>query len=80
MVSLFPRKDALPVFFHVHDRPAIGLRFIEALVELTDRRLTVVGPFALGVRVVDIEAEAFRCYCPLPARGEGRKPFPPTDA
>jgi hypothetical protein len=36
---------------------AFGLGFVEALVELTDVRLAVVGPFSLGVGVVDIEAE-----------------------
>ena len=36
----------------------LRVRFVEALVELADVRLAVVGPFALGVGVVDEEAEA----------------------
>ncbi len=40
------REDLLPVVFHVDDGPALCLRLVERLVELADRRIAVVGPFA----------------------------------
>src|SRR5262245_50743247 len=50
--SLLERKDLLPVGLHVHDRPALRIRLVERLVETPDRRLAVVGVFALGVGVM----------------------------
>ena len=48
----FGRVDDFPVGLHVHHRPALGLRFIERLVEAADGGLTVVGPFPPGIGVV----------------------------
>src|SRR6188768_3590250 len=49
--------DFLPIILHVDDGPAPGLGFVEALVELADVRIPVVGPFALGIRVMDIKTQ-----------------------
>ena len=58
VVLLFERKQSFPIGFHSHRRPAYGIGFVEAPVETADRRHAVVVPFAVGVGVVDVEAEA----------------------
>src|SRR5688572_18868596 len=51
------REDSLPVVLHIHDRPAPGRGFVQGFVQLADVRLAVVGPFALGVGVMDDQSE-----------------------
>jgi two-component system sensor histidine kinase CreC len=36
----------------------LGLCFVKAFIEAADAGLAIVGPFALGVRVMDVEAQA----------------------
>src|SRR4051794_32982414 len=43
----------LPVVLHADDRPAAFHGLVPGLVEAADRRLAVVGPFALRVVVMD---------------------------
>ena len=45
-------KHLLPVALHVDDGPAAPDRFIPGLVEASDRRVAVIGPFAHGVGVM----------------------------
>ena len=51
-------EDNPPVPLHVHNCPASLLCFVEALVETTDARFSVIGPFALAIGVVDVECES----------------------
>src|SRR5688572_29272007 len=56
--SLFLRReDDVPIALHVHDRPTSCGGFVEALIQFTDVRLAVVGPFPFGVGVVNVETE-----------------------
>ena len=55
--------DRLPVVFHARDGPASGFCFVEAFVELADVGLAVIGPFALGIGVMDGEAESWAAAC-----------------
>src|SRR5690349_7264977 len=55
---LFERIDLLPVALHVDHGPALRGRLVQGLVEPADRRLAVVGPLALGVRMVNEPHEA----------------------
>ena len=50
-------ENRLPVALHVHDDPAAPGRPSESARELTDVGRAVVGPFPLGVGVMDDEAE-----------------------
>jgi hypothetical protein len=52
------RENGRPIVLHARDRPTFRLRFVETLVELADLGLAVVGPIALGVGVVYVEAES----------------------
>jgi hypothetical protein len=54
---LLEREHPLPVRLHVHDRPAPRLGLGEPFLEPADVR-AVVGPLAVGVGVVDVQAEA----------------------
>ena len=45
--------DELPIALHVHDRPVPCTCLDKCLVQPSNRRVTIIGPFALGVRVVD---------------------------
>src|SRR5262249_47630585 len=45
-------ENALPLRFHVDDRPAFFSRLIQCLVELADGRLAVVRPLAVGIGVM----------------------------
>ncbi len=47
-LTLLEHENALPVLLHVYNGPAFRLRFVESFVEAADKRLTAVGPFALG--------------------------------
>ena len=51
------RVNDLPVLLHVDNRPAFRLCFVEAFVEAANAGLSVVGPFALGIRMVDVKRE-----------------------
>ena len=42
---------------HADDSPTFGRRFIPRLVEFADMRLSIVGPFTLGIVVMHDEAE-----------------------
>jgi hypothetical protein len=55
--------DRLPVVFHARNGPASGFCFVEALVELADVGLAVIGSFALGSGVMDGEAESWAAAC-----------------
>ena len=57
-------KISLPVVLHVDDGPALLRGLVERLVELADVRSAIVGIFALGVGVVDDEAEPRRPCSP----------------
>jgi hypothetical protein len=46
------------IVLHVHDNPALRPGFVESFVETANVRITVVGPFALGIGVMDVETEA----------------------
>ena len=70
---MLERVDAFPVIFHIDDRPAFNLGFVESLVETSDLRFAVIGPFALGVGVVNIEAEAGARRRPSIAASEDRR-------
>src|SRR6266436_2926186 len=50
---IWRREDHLPIALHVDDRPALGVRLIERLVELSYMRGAVIGVLALGVGVMD---------------------------
>src|SRR5260221_2715716 len=54
---LFESENFLPVVLHADHGPAAGIGFVEPLVEAADARFAVVGPFAAGVVVVNVEAE-----------------------
>src|SRR5262249_24198754 len=57
--GLFVGEYRLPVTLHVDDGPASGPGLIEASVEPSEgRRLPVVGPLTVRIRVVDIETES----------------------
>jgi len=47
-----------PVSLHVDNCPAFRLCFVEAFVEAAKAGFSVVGPFALGIGVVDVERES----------------------
>src|ERR1700710_2911716 len=65
--SLAPEgKYFVPVVLHVDDGPSLNLGDIERLIELPDRGLAVVGPFAFCVGVVDEEGEADTAARPGP--------------
>ena len=53
LIGFSGRKNRFPIVLHAHDRPAFRFRFVPCLVELADVRLAVVGPFALGVGVMN---------------------------
>src|SRR5258705_2188379 len=55
---LLEGEDDRPVTLHVCQRPAPRFRLVKPLVEAADAGLAIVGPFALGVGVVHVEAEA----------------------
>src|SRR5687768_17570214 len=50
-------KHAFPIVLHARDGPAAGLGFIQPFVEAADAGLAVIGPFARGVGMMDIETE-----------------------
>src|SRR5262245_57052898 len=52
------RKDCFPVLLHAHNGPTSCFGFIERLVEAADGGLAVVGPFTLGVGVMDQAGKA----------------------
>src|SRR5437868_10606775 len=55
---LFEREDDLPIILHAHDRPTLGLCFVESFVQATDAGLAVVCPFPLGVVMMDVKTKA----------------------
>jgi len=48
------RINDLPVLLHIDHCPTFRLCFVEALVEAAYAGLAIVGPFVLGIGVVDI--------------------------
>ena len=42
---------------HIHNGPAVSPGLVEGFVETANGRLTIVGIFALGIGVMDDEAE-----------------------
>src|SRR5882757_3818065 len=52
------RENRFPVVLHVDDGPTRCRGGVERLIEFSDRRGPVVGPFALCVGVVNDQAEA----------------------
>ena len=55
---LLDRVDYLPVVLHVYDSPLVALHFLERFVKFPNVRLTVIGPLAVGIGVMDEQAEA----------------------
>ena len=57
MVVLFELKGVnnLPVLLHVHHGPSTIERFIQRLIQMTDFRLSIIGPLPLCVSMVDDE-------------------------
>ena len=53
------RVDDLPIRFHIDNRPAFRLCFVETFVESADTGLAIIGPFALGIGMVNIERESW---------------------
>jgi len=51
-------KHLLPVLLHIHNDPAIGIRLVESLVELTDVAFAVVGKLAVRICVVNKESQS----------------------
>jgi len=51
---LVMRVNDLPVLLHVDNRPAFRLCFVESFVETSKAGFSVIGPFALGIGVVDV--------------------------
>jgi hypothetical protein len=49
---LFFGKDCIPVFLHIHNDPAICIRLIESLVQLTHMAFAVIGIFTICISVV----------------------------
>src|SRR5262245_6164667 len=60
-------EDPRPLRLHVDDGPALLFRLVPRLVEPADRRLAIVRPLALGVRVMDDAHE--------PRTGTGGRPL-----
>ena len=56
--SLGVGVDAVPIVLHIDNGPALFPGLVEPLVEAADVRVPVVGPLALRIGVVDVEAEA----------------------
>jgi hypothetical protein len=63
----FEREHNLPIELHVDDGPAFGVGLVERFVELSNVRLSVVSPFAVGIGMMHDadEARAFTCSSPL---------------
>ena len=47
--SLLCWKHLLPLRFHIHDNPAMGIRLVEGPVQCADVALAVIGIFAIGM-------------------------------
>jgi hypothetical protein len=69
MMLLFELKrvNNLPVLLHVHHGPPPVDRFIQRLIQMTNFRFAIIGPFALGIGVADQERQArtLSGSCPL---------------
>ena len=68
------RKNGHPVVLHAYDRLTFCERLVERLIELSDRRVAVIGPLALGVGVM-YEAHEAGGHCPQrsTAASDGRR-------
>ena len=56
--ALLECENALPVVFHVDDRPFIQRGGVQRFVEATKGRVPVVGIFAFGVGMMNNQAKA----------------------
>src|SRR5450631_3803050 len=52
------RKYFFPIVLHVHDNPARRRSCVKRLIEFSDGRLAIVGPFPFGVGVMNEKAKA----------------------
>ena len=66
MWSFLERKDDLPIFLYVHDRPVPFWCFVEPPIEPTQAGFSVVGVLAVSVGVVDEQAEPRTWPCRRP--------------
>ena len=71
-------ENRFPIIFHAHDGPAFGDSLVPSHVEFADVRVSVVGPFALGVVVMHDQGKARPAAGGMPL-ASSRRPIDAAD-